>query len=93
MSRLDTMARFEEHPALPEPPFFDFEDLEEHVRRPRREHCVADTPEQIRRCLSCVKPECTDCLSRPSKPRSKRKRRSRRKKKQVSVLDGQARDA
>ncbi len=93
MSRLESMSRFEEHPALPEPPFFDFEDYDLAIRRPRREHRIVDTPEQVRACLSCPKPRCTNCLGPSGLRWSELKLRARRKKAQVPGLDRQARDA
>lgn len=93
MSRLVTMSRFEEHPALPEPwP----DEPPEPLRKPRREHRLADSPEQVRACLSCPKPACTNCLERrrgrPYVPaRSKLDARARGQKIDHPALDGQAR--
>lgn len=82
MTRLYTMTRFEEHPALPGPPDAETR-AEGRVRRPRREHYVVDTPEQVASCLSCARPECINCLAhrrgRPYVPVSERKRRACRK--------------
>lgn len=90
MSRLDSMARFEEHPALPEPPFFEFEDLDSHIRRPRREHCTIDPPEYISLCLNCKRPSCTNCLE---KRLSKRQHPARCKKAKTARFDRKAHDA
>lgn len=93
MSRLVTMSRFEEPPALPEPwP----DEPPEPLRKPRREHRLADSPEQVRACLSCPKPACTNCLERrrgrPYVPaRSKLDARARGQKTDHPALDGQAR--
>ena len=51
-----------------------------------------DTPEQVRACLSCPKPRCTNCLGPSGLRWSELKLRARRKKAQVPGLDRQARD-
>lgn len=91
MSRLYTMARFEEHPAVPGPPSPEQPEGAAQIRRPRREHYVVDTPEQVSACLRCSKPECTNCLNRRrGKPRalpSKGIRRARCKKTDKTGFD------
>ena len=89
MTRLYTMARFEERPALPTVPAP--ENMGERhaagdsprVRKPRHEHYVVDSPEQVALCLCCPKLECTNCLAhrrgKPYVPVSERKRRACRK--------------